>query len=191
MRLSSRTKFILQNSLKALLSLAIIVLGYILFKVFIFEHNPEFWIEKFYAKPLIIYSIYMASEIFFGILPPELFMFWAINKGTVLSYFLNLFFFAFFSYGAAHLAFFTGRHLPKIIRNKALREKYINQYLPTVRKFGIPLIIIAAATPIPWAAISMIMGSAGFDYRKFSLYALTRFVRFGVYGYIIFHTHVF
>jgi membrane protein DedA with SNARE-associated domain len=191
MLLKKRTKYILKNSLQAVFSLLIIAVVYTLFVELIYKQNPDFWIEKFYSKPLIIYSIYVLSEVFFGLFPPELFMLWAINKGSSLSYLFNLGFFTAVSFGAGHLAFYIGNLLSKRYSNRLGKFEFIKRYLPVVKKYGGILIIIAALTPVPWTTVSLIMGTTNFNYRKFTLYSLFRIARFIVYGYIIFQTHQF
>lgn len=169
--------------------LIIILIGFILFKNHIYDRNPDFWIKQFYGNPTIIYLIYICSEVFFGIFPPELFMLWALNKGVLSFYIFNMAFFTAVSYGAGHLAFLTGRFLAKKLSTRLTRLKFFTTYLPKVKKFGAPLIIIAALTPVPWSTIALIMGATKFNYQKFTLYALSRIARFAVYGFILYHTH--
>lgn len=186
---TERSRFILRNSISAILWLALIAIAYILFVEFIYVKNPGFWIDKFYGQPIIIYSIYVFSEFFFGLFPPELFMLWAVNKGSVWGYFANLFFFTVVSYGAAHVIFFLGRFLSSRFSEKLSKLQFYQKMLPSVKKYGAPLIIIAALTPVPWTTVALIMGAIGFDYKKFTLYGLSRVARFIVYGYVVFHTH--
>lgn len=190
-KLKEKSGFILKNSIQAVVTLLLVALGYTLFVELIYEQNPDFWIEKFYGNPLLIYSIYIFSEVFFGLFPPELFMLWAVNKGSVSGYFLNLAFFAIVSYGAAHLAFYIGKLLSKKYSERMERFSFIKKQIPTVKKYGALLIIIAALTPVPWTTVSLIMGTINFNYQKFTLYGLSRIARFIVYGYVVFHTHYF
>ena len=76
--LSEKTRFILKYTIRAIVSLVIIFGAAIIFKENVIDHNPEFWIEKFYSNPTVIYLIYIGSEVFFGLFPPEIFMFWAM-----------------------------------------------------------------------------------------------------------------
>lgn len=183
---SERKRFIVKYILQALVSLAIIAGGALLFKELYFDHDPEYWIDKFYSNPLMIYLIYIASEIIFGIFPPELFMFWALNIGDTLSYVCNICFFAIISLLAGHLAYWVGKYLSRVFGKRIKKKNFIAQYLPIVKKFGGLLIIIAAFTPLPWATITLIMGIIDYNYRKFTLLAFARVLRFAIYGFIIF-----
>lgn len=189
MRFSPRIKFLIQNGLKGLAWLAIILLAYFLFEEIVISKNPDAWVERFYAQPLIVYAIYLASEFFFGIIPPELFMIWAYNKAGVGQYFLNIAFFAAVSYAMGYLTFLIGQFLLKRATFRLFRRKFFIQQAPLLKKYGLFLIIIAALTPIPWSAVCLLIGSAGYPSKKFLKYALFRLLRFAVYGYIIFQSH--
>jgi len=189
MKLSSRIRFLLRNGLKGFVWLMVLLAAYFLFKEIVISRNPDTWIDKFYAKPEIIYLIYSASEFFFGIIPPELFMIWAINKADVGHYFLNLGFFAVVSYAMGYLTFLIGQFLYKRVTFRYFRRKFLKDSWPMLRKYGLFLIIVAALTPIPWSAVGLLVGSAGYPSKRYLKYALFRFVRFALYGYIIFQTH--
>ncbi|MCD6354034.1 MAG: hypothetical protein J7L95_00650, partial [Prolixibacteraceae bacterium] len=169
--------------------LLVLLVFYFLFKKFIDFQNPDVWVEKFYATPGVVYLIYFVSEFFFGIIPPEFFMIWAFNKAGVGHYFLNVTFFAVVSYALGYLTFLIGQLLSKRNLFRYLRKKFLKQSVPLLQKYGLFLIIVAALTPVPWAAVSLLIGSAGYPSKKYLSYALFRFLRFAIYGYIIFQTH--
>ncbi len=187
-RLSEKKRFVLKYALRAMLSFALIFAGILLFKELYFDHDPDYWIDKFYANSLMIHLIYVASEVFFGIFPPEIFMFWAIKAGDTTSYILNILFFAVVSMGAGHLAYWGGRSLAKRMGKRIEKKKFVSQHLPTVKRFGGALIIVAALTPLPWATISLVMGTVGYSYQHYSLFALARIFRFALNGFLIFQS---
>jgi len=164
-------------------------LAYFLFEEIVISKNPDAWIERFYARPLLIYAIYFASEFFFGIIPPDMFMMWAYNKAGAGHYILNVGFFAIVSYGMGYLTFLIGQFLYKRVTFRYIRKKFFNQQAPLLKKYGLFIIIIAALTPIPWSTVCLLVGSAGYPSGKFLKYALFRILRFAVYGYIVFQTH--
>lgn len=189
MKLSPRLKFLVRNGLRGLAWMAVLLTVYYLFKDIIFENNPEFWVQRFYGKPMIVYGTFLASEFFFGIIPPELFMLWAFNKGGTFHYFFNIIFFAGVSYAMGYINFLIGQFISRTIIFRYIRIKYLKNSLILLRKFGLFLIIIAGLTPVPWSATCLIVGSAGYPSFRFLKYALFRILRFAVYGYIIFQTH--
>lgn len=151
---------------------------------------PDTLVEQIYARPLIVYLIYCASEFFFGIIPPEFFMIWAINKDTLAHYFMNLAFFAIVSYLMGYINFLIGGLLYKRSGFRLFRKKFLKETLPMLKKYGLFLIIVAALTPIPWSAVSLLVGSAGYPSKRYLKYALFRLLRFAIYGYFIYQTHV-
>lgn len=167
----------------------VLLAAYFLFEEIVISRNPDLWVEKFYAKPEIIYLIYFISEFFFGIIPPELFMIWAINKAGISSYFIHLVFFATVSYAMGYLTFLIGQFLYKRVTFRYIRIKFLKEPWPLLRKYGLFLIIVAALTPVPWSAVSLLVGSAGYPSKRYLKYALFRFLRFAIYGYIVFQTH--
>lgn len=191
MELNSKWKFIFQHAFRAIIALALILFGYILFVELVFKEDPDFWIRQFYSNPILIYLIYIGSELFFGIFPPEIFMIWALNKGSLEGYVLNLAFFAAISYGAGYLTFLAGRYFSKVTYFRFFQRKFFAKYLPMLRKYGATLIIIAAMTPVPWATITLLLGTTNFKTRNFLLFALSRIFRFAFYGYLVYSSHVF
>ncbi len=189
MQLSARVKYLIRNGLKGLAWLIVILTLYYLFRNIIFEKNPEIWIDRFYGKPAVIYLIYLLSEFFFGIIPPELFMLWAFNKGGMVQYTLNLLFFAGVSYAMGYITFLIGQFISRLVIFRYLRIKYLKNTWKQLRRYGLFLIIIAGLTPIPWSASCLIVGSAGYPSSKFLKFALFRILRFVLYGFIVFQTH--
>lgn len=189
MKLSSRIQFLLRNGLKGLAWMALLLAVYFLFKELLLSHAPDEWIAKFYARPGVIYLIYTASEFFFGIIPPELFMIWAFNKADTVHYIYNVTFFAVVSYTMGYVNFLIGQFFYKNETFTYWKRKVLKGSEKQMNRYGIFLIIVAALTPLPWSAVSLLVGSAGYPSKRYLKYALFRFLRFALYGYIIFQTH--
>lgn len=189
MRLSSRMQFLIKNGLRGFAWLAVLLIVYFFFNEIVITKAPDAWVEQFYARPLVIYIIYFASEFFFGIIPPEFFMIWAFNKGGVINYTLTVAFFALVSYALGYVTFLIGQFLYKKVTFRYVRIKYLKTSWPQLRKYGIFLIIVAALTPLPWSAICLLVGAGGYPSGRFLKYAIFRLIRFAVYGFIIFQTH--
>ena len=189
MKLRVKFKFLFKNILKGLLWMGGLALLYVLFKEYVFEENQEVWLQRFYSRPMLIYAIYLGSEIFFGLFPPEIFMIWAYYKSDALHYTFNIMFFAGVSYGAGYLAFLVGRYLRRVVMFRFLGRKFFARYWPLFRKYGSFLIIAAALTPLPWSAISMLIGTTEYPMKRYLNFALFRIVRFIIYGLIIFQSH--
>ena len=189
MKFSLKMQFLIKNGLRGLAWLTVLMIAYFIFEKVVISRNPDLWIEHFYARPIIIYLIYLGSEFFFGIFPPELFMIWAINNANVSHYFQNLTFFGLTSYGIGYITFLIGQFLSKRPIFRLFRIKFLKSTWPQLRRYGIFLIIVAALTPIPWSATCLLVGSANYPSMRFLRYSLFRVLRFALYGYIIFQTH--
>lgn len=186
----AKIRFLLKNGLKGIVWLLIILIAYYFFKEFLISKAPDAWVEKIYAQPLLVYLVYCLSEFFFGIIPPEFFMIWAVNKDSSIVYFLHLALLAIISYGMGYITFLIGRNFYKHDFFKRFRNTFLKEQWPQLKRYGLFLIIVAALTPIPWAAASILVGSSGYPSKRYLKYALTRFIRFAVYGYIVYQTHV-
>ena len=180
----SRTKFLFKNLTKGLLWFGFLLLLYIIFKDRI-DINPESWIGKVSDKPMIVFSIFLASEIIIGIIPPELFMGWAATSGDLPLYIFYIILFSLISYGAGVIGYLVGRFLNRTILFRYTRKKFFNQVEAFFRTYGGFLIFVAAVTPVPFSAVCMLVGSVKYRFRMFLLISLSRFLRFGVYAYIL------
>ncbi|MFC0878415.1 hypothetical protein ACE01N_17610 [Saccharicrinis sp. FJH2] len=189
MKNDTKINFLLKNLFRGFIYSLIIAAAYLLFNKFFIRTNEELWQGIFYSNPAVIYLIYIGSEVFFGIIPPEFFMLWAYGNNDLVGYILNVAFFAGVSYGAGFLGFMIGRFLRKTVIFKHMGRKFFQRYWPQFKKYGSALIIAAALTPIPWAAISILVGSTEYRLNRFLYVAFFRILRFIVYGFIIFQTH--
>lgn len=183
-----KTRFLLKNLIRGLIWFSFIIGAYVLFMELVYKHNPEVWLERLYARPFWIYFIYCISEFFFGIIPPEFFMIWALHKGGTAQYILNITFFTAVSYAAGFTSFMIGKFLNRRLYFRFLQRKFFSQIFPQVRKYGVFLVVVAAATPLPFSATSLVVGSSGHSTRNYLLAALSRVVRFAIYAYIIYQT---
>lgn len=181
---NDRVKFLTKNLIKGLLWFAILLVLYVVFKDRISFH-PESLIGKVSESPIAIYSIFLVSEVVFGIIPPELFMAWAAQSGDPVIYITYVLLLAIISYGAGVFGFLIGRLVNKAVLYRYARRKFFKQYELVLNKYGGFLIFVAALTPLPFSLICMLVGSAEYRFSTFLLISLTRFLRFGFYSYIL------
>lgn len=185
LQIPERYQFFLKNLFRGLLWLGAIVFLFVMFQ----EHGSgeqfKAYLNPLYDKPLLMYLIYTLSEIFFGIIPPELFMIWATKLGSVWLYVEAVILLAGISYGAGVIGFLFGKFLNRTLFFRFARRKYFDKYQRLLHKYGFFLLIVASLTPIPFSAVCMLVGASSYPGRKFFLYTLFRFVRFGIYSVII------
>ncbi len=115
-------------------------------------------------------------------------MIWALHKGSTLHYVFTVSFLAVISYFIGYLTFLIGRLLHKRGIFQNFKNKFFPEQISQLKKYGLFLIIVAAITPVPWSAVCLLVGSAGYPTDKFMRYAIFRILRFAVYGFIVFKT---
>ena len=150
--------------------------------------NPT-WIEALHDHSLLIYSIFILSEVIFGIIPPEIFMMWSLSEGLTEIYAINILFLAVLSYGSGILGYFIGSSCQSFAVFQVFEKKYLRKYKSKLRIYGKYLVITSAWTPLPFSAIAMALGVFKYSFKNYAFYSLARFLRFGVYGFILFLTY--
>lgn len=182
--ISEKTAFFLRNFLRGFAWFGIIIFAYVLIKHY-FGFNYEHLLEPYLNNHLFIFTIYSLSEIFFGIIPPEFFMIWGLRFNSTSIYIWIVLLLAVISYIAGFIGFLFGAYLNTTLGFRYVRKRFLGKYHSLLNKYGAFLIIVAAMTPLPYSAISMLVGSLKFPMKKYLFYALTRFVRYGFYALIV------
>ena len=139
----------------------------------------------------IVFVLFFLSEVILGIIPPELFMIWAITSKPLGVYPIYVIVFSVISYFAGFIAFLFGKYLHKTWLYDFMKKYIIGKYERKISAFGWLVIVVAAITPLPFAATSAVVGAVGFDRKKFLFYALARFIRYAMYGFFIWLAHPF
>ncbi|MGB3589614.1 MAG: hypothetical protein WBA23_23915 [Tunicatimonas sp.] len=149
--MSDREKlwFFARNLARGFFALFIVVGGFILLKDRV-GLNYFKWLAPVYEQPILVYLIYSASELLFGIIPPEIFMIWALRLEVLTSYLLNIGAFAVISYLAGVLGYLIGNYLNHTRYYAYFRRRVFGRYEHYFQRFGAFLIIVAALTPLPF-----------------------------------------
>lgn len=130
-----------------------------------------------------IFGLFFLSESFLGLLPPDLFIIWTKSQAQE---WLGVGLLASLSYLGGQVSFLIGRwinHLPRF--HKWIHKKY-EASLAQFQKFGALVIVLGALTPLPFSPISILSGSLEYSWKRYSLLALSRFVRFFIYASFLF-----
>jgi len=184
-----KSKYLVTNLVKGLVWL-IIILATVFFIRKAIDIEYIEWLVPVYGNPFFVYVIFTASEVVFGILPPEIFMLWAMETSALSVYILIIASFSVISYLAGIFGYWIGSMLNRTNLYKFLYKRVLHKYENALHKFGLYLIIVAALTPIPFSAICMLVGAVKYSFKKFLFYAGFRFIRYAVYSYIIWQTNV-
>lgn len=165
--------------------MSVIVVGYILFNHYVDIDSSEF-LQALGDRVALVYTVYFVSEIILGIIPPEMFMMWSLELAHGRNYIMDLTLLAVISYGAGVVAYLFGLYFHSTVIYRYLRRRYLRKFEARFNQFGGFLLIVAAVTPLPYSGICMLTGAANYPKRNFFILTLFRFLRFAVYGYIMY-----
>lgn len=138
-----------------------------------------------------VFTLFFMSEVILGIIPPELFMIWAISSKPLGSYLFYVVTFSFLSYIAGFTAFLFGKYLHNTWLYEFMKKNIIGKYERKISAFGWLVIVVAAITPLPFSATCAVVGAVGFDRKKYLFYSSARFLRYAIYGFFIWLAHPF
>ena len=181
----SKRQFLIKNLGRGLIWLIILIAAFVIIKRN-FDLNSSELLSSLGDSPILVYSIYVTSEILVGIIPPEMFMMWSLELTSGRNYILDVTLLALFSYMAGSLMYGFGRYFNQTVLYRFIRKKYLRKYEAIFFRFGGFLLLVAALTPVPYSGICMLTGAVGYPARNFFLITLFRFVRFAVYGYFVY-----
>ena len=180
-----KTIFFFRNLLRGLVWLTVIVVAYILFNHYVDIESSDF-LQSLGDRVGLIFTIYFLSELILGIIPPEMFMMWSLELAHGRDYTTDVTLFAIISYVAGVIAYLFGLYFHRTVIYRYLRRRYLGKFEIYFNKFGGFLLIVAAITPLPYSGICMITGAVNYPRRNFFLLTLFRFLRYAVYGYIMY-----
>ena len=138
-----------------------------------------------------VFILFFMSEVILGVIPPELFMIWAISSKPLSSYFIYVISFSVISYIAGFVAFLFGKYLHKTWLYEFMRKNIIGKYERKINSYGWLVIVVAAITPLPFSATCAVIGAIGFKRNKYLFYSMARFIRYAIYGFFIWLAHPF
>ncbi|MEO1051528.1 MAG: VTT domain-containing protein [Bacteroidota bacterium] len=181
---NEKLNFLLRNLARGLLFFAILLSVFLLLNKQL-DHEDVKWLDSINEKPGLVYLTYISSEVFFGIVPPEIYFLWSVDYGIFNSYILDIFLLATISFLAGVLGYMIGAYFNNTRLYLFLRKRISFKYEEHLTKYGGYLIVVAALTPIPFSAICMLVGSARYPLGKFLYMASSRFLRFAVLSYVV------
>lgn len=174
-----------QNLIKGFVYLLVLIGLIIVFKS-TFKNQYDLIEHAVSDSYYLMFFIFLVSEFFVGIIPPELFMIWSTDDpwhyyvtAVVMMTLVSLF--------AGWLNYRIGTKLGEkeffmsFVQKRLKFKKYQQRY----EQYGSGLIIVAALTPLPFALVSMLTGTLGYPQKKYFTYASFRIIRFVVYGIIV------
>lgn len=130
-----------------------------------------------------VMAFFFASETLLGLVPPEIFIAWAAKMDYPWLYLTGL---ATLSYLGGLLSFYIGQIITKIPKVHRYLEVKMAKQLKNSKKWGGFLIVVGALLPLPFSISCMAAGIIEFPFKNVALYGSLRFLRFLIYGIVIF-----
>ncbi|MBI3141537.1 MAG: hypothetical protein HYZ16_01785 [Bacteroidetes bacterium] len=185
----SKSSFLIKNLLRGFALLGLFLLVFLAAKYWGTEYIN--WLKPVMDSPMLVLSIYALSELLFGIITPELFMVWGLEHLKVSDHVYVWFvaMLAGMSYMAGLFNFWLGGKLAKQPRLARIITTRLVRQMGQLNRYGGFLLIVAALTPVPFAAICLLVGLSGYRLKSFILFTLFRFLRYALYGYAVWKTH--
>jgi membrane protein DedA with SNARE-associated domain len=186
--MSEKRRFLLRNMASGLIWLLVLVVVFTIFMNTVGELDYQKYIAPIHDNHFWYYFVFSVSEVFFGIIPPEIFMLVSAQKEDITFYVITVSLMTGISYGAGVLGYLIGNFFNDRKFYKKLQQNYLLKYSLYVKKFGGFIIIVASLTPLPFSAIAMIMGAVKYPFPKYLLFSLFRILRFIAYSILVYQT---
>ncbi|MGD2034621.1 MAG: VTT domain-containing protein [Bacteroidales bacterium] len=187
--MNSRVRYITVNIVKALLWLGLFV-GIFLFSQKYLGTENFIWLEPVYENTILVFIIFLLSEVIVGIIPPEIFIIWALRNGNLSEFLVIVAILSVISYLSGVSGYIIGHYLSKSLFYRFLKRRFLRKLDNRLQTFGLYLILIAALTPIPFSGVAMLIGSVRYPFKRFVVLAMARFIRFAIYAYVFWQANI-
>ena len=187
--LPDRQRFLVKNLLRGFLWLAVIVIVFVYLRKN-YNFTLEMVLGPVYDQPTIVYLIFLASEVIFGIIPPEFFMIWSLRNEILIDYINNVIALSAISFAAGVIGFGVGAYLKNTRFYRAMKRRVFGKFEKHLNNYGGFLVVVAALTPLPFSGIAMLVGSVHYSFKKYLWFSLFRFLRFIAYGIVIWEANI-
>jgi membrane protein DedA with SNARE-associated domain len=184
-----KSVFFYKNLGRGLIWLAIIAVLFIFAKHTI-NQDLLHRFQPFFEHTGLILFIFALSELIIGIIPPEVFLIWALRSGLLSNYLFFAFLLTLISYFAGLAAFLFGRYLHNTRLYIYLRDRYLKKSEMLLHEYGLYLILVAALTPIPFSGVAMLVGSVNYPVKNYIYWSLARFIKFALSAWVMWEANM-
>lgn len=170
------------TSLKIVLLYFAIVIPLVLIGKHLVDFNIlfQFIFDKYSDGFILI--LFLVSESFLGMIPPDLFMIWSTKFNSP---FIILAILGVLSYIGGSISYMIGYWLSKKPKIKAYSERALGRYILLVKKWGWAFLVISALFPFsPFSMVVIAVSLFKYPFKLYLLFGIARIVRFLVQGVI-------
>jgi membrane protein YqaA with SNARE-associated domain len=138
----------------------------------------QFIFDKYSDGFILI--LFLVSESFLGMIPPDLFMIWTTKFNSPFAILAIL---GVLSYIGGSVSYLIGSWLSEKPKIKAYTEHVLERYILMVKKWGWAFIVISAIFPFsPYSMVVIAISLLKYPFKLYLLFGVTRIVRFLVQG---------
>jgi membrane protein YqaA with SNARE-associated domain len=175
-----------KTALKIILIYLAVMIPAVLIGKYLLDFNAIFKFITSRFQDWFVLLVFLLSESFLGMIPPDLFIIWSAKFNSPLFMVTAL---GVFSFIGGALSYLIGYLLTKRKRIKAYSERVLCKYMGLIRKWGGAFIVISALFPFsPYSMVIIAVSLFKYPFRLYLLFGISRIVRFIVQG--IFYMHV-
>jgi len=170
------------SSLKIVLLYFAIVIPVVLIGKHFVDFNLLFtFIFEKYSDAFIL-ILFLVSESFLGMIPPDLFMIWTTKFNSPFVFLAIL---GVLSYLGGSVSYVIGYWLSKKPKIKDYSERVLGRYILLVRKWGWAFLVISALFPFsPFPMVVIAISLLKYPFKLYLIFGITRIVRFLAQGVI-------
>jgi hypothetical protein len=168
------------TGLKIILIYFAVMIPLILLFKYLVDLNPFFHYIVENLSDEFVLIVFLLSESFLGLIPPDIFIIWAGKFNSPLLFITIL---GILSYIGGIFSYFIGNRISTIPKIRAYSELALNKYILLARKWGGAFIVISALFPFsPFSMVVIAVSLLKYPFRLYLLFGLSRIIRFVVQG---------
>jgi membrane protein YqaA with SNARE-associated domain len=170
-----------KTALKIILIYILIMVPAIIIGKYLIDFDSIFKFITNRFQDWFVLTLFLISESFLGMIPPDLFLIWSTKFESPLLMATSL---GVLSYIGGIISFMIGFMLTKRKRIKAYSERVLVNYIGMIRKWGGAFIIISALFPFsPFSMVVIAVSLFKYPFKLYLLYGLARIARFVIQGF--------
>lgn len=176
-------EFLKELAIKGGLTILAVVAILVALELFVLDFNTLLNSMVEHLPTLMVFAVFLVSETILGLIPPEIFIAWG---SKTLNPWVSLAILSGISYLGGIFAYFIGKLFFRIEKVKQYIEVKVAIHIRNLRKWGGLLVFVGAMLPIPHSVVSLACGLIHYNFKHYLMWALFRFVRFALYGAVLF-----
>jgi membrane protein YqaA with SNARE-associated domain len=169
-----------KTAIKIILIYLAVMIPAVLIGKYLLDFEAMFRFISSRFQDWFVLTIFIISESFLGMIPPDLFIIWSakFNSPILMASTLGV-----LSFIGGAISYLIGYLLTKNRRIKAWSERVLNKYIGMIRKWGGAFIVISALFPFsPFSMVVIAVSLFKYPFRLYLFFGLSRIIRFIVQG---------